>query len=94
MSLSKQRVTDKIELVGNKTYRTIQVRYDNQILEDGEVISSGNYERIALPPGLLEDDTYTRTNLIDYDTEVRNHANMSWTEATYTAHEAYLRAQV
>ena len=94
MSLVKQRITDKIELVGNPAYRTIQVRYDNQILEDGVVINNGQFERITLTPGLLVEDTYTRTNLADYDTEVRNIAEMFWIEASYTAHEAYLRSQV
>jgi len=38
MSLSKKRVQDKIEIVGE--FKTIQVRYQNQIIEDGKVISS------------------------------------------------------
>ena len=42
MSLSKQRVQDKIEIVGE--YKNIQVRYCNQIIEDGKVISS-SYHR-------------------------------------------------
>ncbi len=37
MSLSKQAVQDKIEIVG--PHKTIQIRYANQILEDGIVIS-------------------------------------------------------
>ena len=93
MSLAKRRITDKVELVGNPDYRTIQVRYDNQVTDSGVVISSGNYERIALEPGTLLNDVYIRTSLNDFDTEVRNHASTSWTEASYTAHEAYLRAQ-
>ena len=38
MSLSKQRIQDKIEIVGE--YKSIQVRYSDQIIEDGQVISS------------------------------------------------------
>jgi hypothetical protein len=37
MSLIKKRVQDKIEIVG--PHKTIQIRYANQILENGIVIS-------------------------------------------------------
>ena len=37
MSLSKKRVQDRVEIVGE--FKTIQVRYLNQIIEDGKVIS-------------------------------------------------------
>jgi len=42
MSLSKKRIQDKIEIVGE--FKTIQIRYSNQIIEDGQVISS-SYHR-------------------------------------------------
>jgi len=42
MSLLKQRIQDKIEIVGE--FKTIQIRYSNQIIEDGQVISS-SYHR-------------------------------------------------
>ena len=38
MSLSKKRIQDRVEIVGE--FKTIQVRYLNQIIEDGKVISS------------------------------------------------------
>tara|TARA_R100000742_G_C4243874_1_gene63087 strand:- start:164 stop:415 length:252 start_codon:yes stop_codon:yes gene_type:complete len=38
MSLSKKRIQDKIEIVGE--FKTIQVRYQDQIIENGKVISS------------------------------------------------------
>jgi hypothetical protein len=41
MSLEKQRIQDKIEIVGE--YKSIQVRYSDQIVEDGKVISSSYY---------------------------------------------------
>ena len=37
MSLSKKRIQDKIEIVGE--FKTIQVRYADQIIEDGQVLS-------------------------------------------------------
>ena len=47
MSLSKQRIQDKIEIVGE--YKSIQIRYSDQIIEDGKVISS-SYHRESIPP--------------------------------------------
>jgi hypothetical protein len=41
MSLSKKRIQDKIEIVGE--FKTIQVRYADQIIEDGKVISETYY---------------------------------------------------
>ena len=48
MSLEKQRIQDKIEIVGE--YKSIQVRYSDQIIEDGKVISSSHY-RIVIDCG-------------------------------------------
>ena len=41
MSLIKKRIQDKIEIVGQ--FKTIQVRYADQIIEDGKVISQTYY---------------------------------------------------
>jgi hypothetical protein len=41
MSLTKKRIQDKIEIVGE--FKTIQVRYADQIIEDGKVISQTYY---------------------------------------------------
>jgi hypothetical protein len=48
MSLSKQRIQDKIEIVGE--FKTIQIRYSDQIIEDGQVISS-SYHRDTVSCG-------------------------------------------
>ena len=48
MSLSKKRIQDKIEIVGE--FKTIQVRYSNQIIEDGKVLSS-SYHRESISLG-------------------------------------------
>lgn len=47
MSLLKKRIQDKIEIVGE--YKIIQVRYSDQIIEDGKVISS-SYHRESISP--------------------------------------------
>ena len=48
MALSKQKVQDKIEIVSE--FKHIQIRYSNQIVEDGSVISQ-SYERTVVSCG-------------------------------------------
>ena len=48
MSLSKKRVQDRVEIVGE--FKTIQVRYNDQIIEDDKVISQ-TYHRVAINCG-------------------------------------------
>ena len=45
MSLKKQRIQDKIEIVTE--YKHIQVRYSDQIIEDGKVISSSYHREMV-----------------------------------------------
>ena len=47
MSLLKKRIQDQIEIVGE--YKIIQVRYSDQIIEDGKIISS-SYHRESISP--------------------------------------------
>ena len=48
MSFSKKRVQDKVEITG--AFKTIQVRYSDQIIEDDKVISQ-TYHRVAINCG-------------------------------------------
>jgi predicted transcriptional regulator len=48
MALTKQKVQDKIEIVS--AFKHIQIRYSNQIVEDGNVISQ-SYERTVVSCG-------------------------------------------
>tara|TARA_R110002072_G_scaffold302640_1_gene487041 strand:+ start:1281 stop:1526 length:246 start_codon:yes stop_codon:yes gene_type:complete len=41
MSLSKKRIQDKIEIVGE--FKTIQIRYQDQIIENGKVLSQATH---------------------------------------------------
>ena len=54
MALTKQTVTDKIEIVG--PYSHIQVREAIQVLEDGQVISQ-SYHRYVVAPGETSNDS-------------------------------------
>tara|TARA_R100001509_G_scaffold158032_1_gene122757 strand:- start:594 stop:854 length:261 start_codon:yes stop_codon:yes gene_type:complete len=51
MSLNKKRVQDKIEIVGE--FKHIQVRYQDQIIENGNVISN-SYFRDSIDCGDIE----------------------------------------
>ena len=92
MALTETRVTDKIEVVGNPDYRTLQIREDNQIFRDGALISSGNFHRFSLVPGSLVDDVYVRTDLTNLDQEIQNIAGLCWNDDVHTAYEAFLRS--
>jgi len=76
MSLSKKRIQDQIEIVGE--FKTIQVRYQDQIIEDGKVIST-SYHRESITPD-------NEAKAIEHD--VKAIADIYWTDeikAAYTA---------
>ena len=76
MSLTKQTVVDKIEIVGEFSH--IQVREAQQILEDGVVISQ-SYHRYIISPG----DTSS-------DPKVSSIINTVHTQDIIDAYQAYL----
>ena len=75
MSLSKKRIQDKIEIVGE--YKSIQVRYSDQIIEDGKVISS-SYHRVVVDCG---DDA----KAIEHN--VKGIADIYWTDEIKKAYQ-------
>ena len=81
MALSKQKVQDKIEIVS--AYKHIQIRYSNQIVENGNVISQ-SYERTVVSCG-------------DYDAadlhNVRGIADAVWTEELITQYQQTIANQ-
>jgi hypothetical protein len=76
MALSKQKVLDKVEIVGE--FKTLQLRFSNQIVEDGNVISQ-SYWRTVVSCG-------------DYDAadehNVRAIADAVWTADLIAEYEA------
>jgi len=81
MSLTKQTITDKIEIVGQ--YNHIQVREAIQVLEDGNIISQ-SYHRYVVSP--LDDTT-------DKDPKVQAVAAAVHTQEVKDAYTAHLAAQ-
>ena len=75
MALTKQKIQDKIEIVS--AFKHIQIRYSNQIVEDGNVISE-SYERTVVSCG-------------DYDAadqhNVRAIADAVWNEDLIAAYQ-------
>ena len=80
MSITKQTVTDKIEIVG--PYNHVQVREAIQVLEDGQVISQ-SYHRYVVSP--LDDTT-------DKDLKVQAVAAAVHTQEVKDAYTAHLAA--
>jgi hypothetical protein len=82
MALTKQKVQDKIEIVSE--FKHIQIRYSNQIVEDGTVISSA-FERTVVSCG-------------DYDKadehNVRAIADAVWNADLIAAYEAQIAVPV
>jgi hypothetical protein len=82
MTLSKQRVQDKIEIV--QKWKHIQIRYADQIVEDGSVISQ-SYWRTVVSCG-------------DFDAadehNVRAIADAVWTADLIAAYEASIAQPV
>lgn len=78
MALTKQKVQDKVEIVSE--FKHIQIRYSNQILEDGVKLSE-SYERTVVSCG-------------DYDKadehSVRAIADAVWTADMIAAYEAQI----
>lgn len=68
MSLSKKRIQDQIEIVGE--FKIIQIRYSDQIIEDGKVISS-SYHRESITPD-------NEAKAIEHD--VKAIADIYWTD--------------
>ena len=78
MSLSKQKIQDKIEIVSE--FKHIQIRYSDQIIEDGKVISS-SYHRDMVTCG---DDA----KAIEHN--VKALADIYWTDEIKAAYQASL----
>ncbi len=78
MSLSKKRIQDQIEIVGE--FKIIQIRYSDQIIEDGKIISS-SYHRESITPD-------NEAKAIEHD--VKALADIYWTDEIKKAYKESL----
>jgi len=82
MSLVKKRIQDQIEIVTE--YKNIQVRYSDQIVEDGKIISQ-SYHRYMVTCG---DDAAA----IEHD--VKAIADIYWTDEIKQAYQDSLEQPI
>tara|TARA_R110000822_G_scaffold190761_1_gene329529 strand:+ start:292 stop:558 length:267 start_codon:yes stop_codon:yes gene_type:complete len=81
MALTKETQIGKIEVVGQ--YKSVQVRTDTVVMEDGEELSR-KYHRHALMPDAA---------ITDEHTEVQAVCNAVWTQAIKDAYTAFKATQ-
>jgi hypothetical protein len=82
MALSKQRVQDKIEIVS--AFKHIQIRYADQIVEDGNVISQSYWRTVVNCGDYAKADEHN----------VRAIADAVWTADLIAAYEASIAQPV
>jgi len=88
MAITKETQIGKIEVIGK--YKSVQVRTDTVVMEDGTELSR-KYHRHVLHPGTLDADN----NLVDTDisgenSEVQAVCNAVWTQSVKDAYETFL----
>mgnify|MGYP003632685322 FL=1 len=81
MAITKETQIGKIEVVGK--YKSVQVRTDTVVMEDGEELSR-KYHRHALSSDAV---------ITDEHTEVQAVCNAVWTQAVKDAYTAFKAAQ-
>jgi len=91
MALAKSTEISKIEVVGQ--YKTVQVRTDTVIKEDGTEISR-SVHRHSLECGALDDsDNLVDTDISGEDSQVQGICNAVWSDSVKTAYQAAMDAQ-
>ena len=81
MAITKETQIGKIEVVGK--YKSVQVRTDTVVMEDGEELSR-KYHRHALTPDAV---------ITDEHSEVQAVCNAVWTDEVKAAYETFKTAQ-
>ena len=91
MAITKETQIGKIEVVGK--YKSVQVRTDIVVMEDGEELSR-KYHRHALNCGTLDaDNNLVDTVLTDEHSEVQAVCNAVWTQEVKDAYATFLANQ-
>jgi len=91
MAITKETQIGKIEVVGK--YKSVQVRTDTVVMEDGEELSR-KYHRHVLACGTLDaDNNLVDTVLTDEHAEVQAVCNAVWTQSIKDAYRTFLASQ-
>jgi len=92
MAITKETQIGKIEVIGQ--YKSVQVRTDTVVIEDGEELSR-KYHRHALNPGTLDgSNDLVDTDISGENTEVQAVCNGVWTDAVKLAWKNWLISQL
>ena len=90
MAITKETQIGKIEVVGK--HKSVQVRTDTVVIEDGEELSR-KYHRHVLNCGTLDaNDNLVDTDISGEDSEVQAVCNAVWTDAIKTSYRDMLIA--
>ena len=90
MAITKETLVGKIEIVGE--FKSVQVRTDTVVKEDGSELSR-SYHRHVLHPGTLDSsDNLVATDISGETTEVQAVCNGVWTDSVKLAWKNHLIA--
>ena len=91
MAITKETQIGKIEVVGK--YKSVQVRTDTVVMEDGEELSR-KYHRHVLHPGTLDsNDNLVATDISGEATEIQAVCNAVWTQDVKDSYTSFLATQ-
>lgn len=90
MSLTKEIIEDKIEIVGD--YKFVQIRTATIIKED-EVEINRSFSRKILVPSVKNNDAWEDTDISGESSQVQGICNAVWTDEVKTAYQNYIDAQ-
>ena len=95
MSITKQEVIEKIEVVGD--YKAVQVAVDTVIKEDSVEISRSRHRHVLQPYSSSKDSddkwTHTDTDISSEATEVQAVANAVWTDTVKANYKTFVESQ-
>jgi hypothetical protein len=94
MSITKEKVIEKIEIVGSWN---IQIATDTVIKEDGNEISRSRHRHVLQPCTSSKDSddkwTHTDTDISAEATEVQAVANAVWTDTVKANYKTFVESQ-
>ena len=91
MAITKETQIGKIEVIGK--YKSVQVRTDTVVMEDGEELSR-KYHRHVLHPGTLDsNDNLVATDISGEATEIQAVCNAVWTQDVKDSYTSFLATQ-
>jgi len=93
MAITKEAVTEKIEVVGTWN---VQVATDTVIKEDGTEISRSRHRHVLVPCSSSKDGstwTHTDTDISSEATEVQAVANAVWTDTVKANYKTFMESQ-